>query len=121
MVHSLAKEMGPVANMQLHIVVLCLDPIDIRGAHQEDSAGLTDREPFEEWSFQPLLPNSCLRPFERPIKSLVVKGFEQIIDCRRIEGTNGMLVVCGDENHAWWKPILHPLEDFKSTESWQLH
>src|SRR5262252_4606420 len=84
-VHSLPKQMRAAAHVELHVIVVRFDPIDLRGAHQKNSAGISDRDPLKKGFggrqlLELFLTDTCPSSFERPIESLIVKGFEQIVD-----------------------------------------
>src|SRR5262245_25083979 len=103
-----------LAQVKLHVIVGCLDPVDVRGVHEQDASARRDGDAVgrggggfdaSEEGGQLALESGLAgrlgelpaRAVQRLLESFAVERFQQVVERMDLERLEGKLVVGGHE------------------------
>ena len=108
------QHVGSRACVQTCVIVGGLDPVDLRDVEEGNVSRI-----FDDQAFRCCRSGLCQRNFfpgavEGEIESRVVEGLEKVVERSGLECTQGVPVVCGDEDDGRWHVAA---EKFKHVEA----
>src|SRR5690348_7775586 len=92
--------MTPRANVQASIVVGRLDPVDVANFDEANLSRALDDDPFDLLPLMMAAVGSANPVFgsrHGQLKPCIIERLQQIIQCSSLEGTQSVLVICGDK------------------------